>query len=59
MASQSSKTERGIPFAMFAADIERRRIASGVTDLPRNSGTRRTQNKRALLGAIKDAGGAW
>lgn len=30
MAPPSSKAERGIPFATFAADVERRRIATGV-----------------------------
>lgn len=58
MASQTSKP-KAIPVADFAADIERRRRETGVTDLPRNSGERRTESKRALLKAIKEAGGEW
>lgn len=48
-----------VPLAKFAADIDRRRAETGVTDLPRNSGKRRTISKRALLKAIEDAGGQW
>ncbi|MDH7975783.1 hypothetical protein QH494_26665 [Sphingomonas sp. AR_OL41] len=59
MASQSSEPDRAIPFAGFAADIERRRRETGVLDLPRNAGTRRTASKRALLVAIERAGGKW
>lgn len=50
---------RTVSFATFAADLERRRAETGVTELPRNSGTRRTPSKRALLKAIKEAGGTW
>lgn len=60
MASQTSKTKsKAIPVAEFAADIERRRLATGITELPRNSGARRTESKKALLKAIEDAGGKW
>lgn len=61
MASRTSKTEskRAIPVAEFAARIARRREETGITDLPRNAGTNRTPSKRALLKAIKDAGGDW
>jgi hypothetical protein len=59
MASQSSNPDRAIPFAAFAADIERRRRETGVDDLPRNDGARRTASKRALLAAIERAGGKW
>jgi hypothetical protein len=53
MASRTSRADkRAIPLADFAADIERRRQATGVTDLPRNAGTRRTTSKQALLDAI-------
>jgi hypothetical protein len=45
--------------AIFAADIERRRQAAGVTDVPRNAGDRRTESKRALLAAIEQVGGRW
>lgn len=60
MALQTSKaSSKAIPVAEFAADIERRRSATGITELPRNSGTRRTESKKALLKAIEDAGGKW
>jgi len=59
MASRTSKPKQAIPLAEFAADIERRRLATGVTDLPRNPGTRRTPSKKALLKAIEAAGGNW
>ncbi|MHA6770106.1 hypothetical protein [Sphingobium ummariense] len=41
--------------------IARRRAELGITDadLPRNSGARRTESKKALLRAIKDVGGNW
>lgn len=48
-----------IPFADFVADIARRRAETGITDLPRNAGNRRTESKRALLKAIEAAGGKW
>lgn len=57
-ASSTSKPEP-VTFEDFAADIARRRDAAGNPDLPRNSGTRRTPSKRALLKAIEDAGGKW
>jgi len=50
---------RAIPLAEFVADIERRRVAANLSDVPRNVGTRRTLSKLALLTAIKDAGGCW
>lgn len=61
MALQTSKTKakRAIPVAEFTARIERRRQETGITDLPRNSGENRTDSKKALLKAIKDAGGKW
>lgn len=53
MASRTSSAEkRAIPLADFAADIERRRQETGITNLPRNSGKRRTESKKALLDAI-------
>lgn len=58
MASQTFKP-RAIPLADFAADIERRRRETGVTDLPRNSGERRTESKRALLRALDNLGARW
>ena len=61
MASQTlkTKTKRAIPVAEFTARIERRRQETGITDLPRNSGERRTESKKALLKAIEDLGGHW
>jgi hypothetical protein len=61
MASQTlkAKPKRAIPVAEFTAHIERRRQETGITDLPRNSGENRTESKKALLKAIKDAGGTW
>ena len=53
MASRTSRADkRAIPLADFAADVERRRQATGITELPRNSGARRTTSKQALLDAI-------
>jgi hypothetical protein len=60
MASQTSKAKpRAVPLAEFAVDVARRRAETGITDLPRNSGNRRTASKRALLKAIEEAGGKW
>ena len=65
MASKLSKAEKDIPtLEEFGADVLRRRQAyiakyGREPDLPRNSGTRRTESKKALLKAIKDAGGEW
>jgi len=50
---------RAIPLGDFVADIERRRVAAGIADLPRNAGKRRSESKKALLKAINDAGGKW
>ena len=33
---------KAVPLAEFVAGIERRREAAGITELPRNSGKRRT-----------------
>lgn len=60
MASQTSKAKpKAVPLAAFVADIDRRRAETGITELPRNSGKRRTASKKALLKAIEDAGGKW
>jgi len=47
--------------AELGARIARRRAELGISDadIPRNSGARRTASKKALLKAIKDAGGEW
>ena len=54
-----STTRTPVPLDVFVADIERRRAETGISDLPRNAGNRRTPSKRALLAAIKDLGGEW
>jgi hypothetical protein len=60
MASQTSKTNRkAVPLAEFVTDIERRRQETGITELPRNCGKRRTESKKALLAAIAEVGGKW
>jgi|GEM_PF-593559 len=60
MVSRTSKPKgKAIPLAEFAADIERRRQETGITEIARNSGKRRTQSKKALLKAIESAGGKW
>lgn len=52
-------TSGPIPLDKFVAEIERRRVAAGSPDMPRNSGNRRTESKSALLKAIEEAGGKW
>ncbi len=60
MASTSSSPEqKPIALEAFGEDVLRRRVLYGAVEIPRNSGTRRTESKRALLAAIKDAGGDW
>ena len=64
MASKTLQAEQGEPvidMAELGARIARRRAELGITDadMPRNSGLRRTASKKALLKAIKDAGGNW
>jgi hypothetical protein len=43
----------------LAQDVERRRTETGITDLPRNSGKRRTPSKKALMAAIEATGDKW
>jgi hypothetical protein len=50
---------RRIDHAQYAAKLAARREILGQPELPRNSGTRRTESKKALLKAIEDAGGKW
>lgn len=57
--STASKTSEPVKLEALAADIERRRAETGITDLPRNTGKRRTVSKKALLAAIEAAGGKW
>lgn len=61
MALRTSKaeTEAVIDMAELGARIAKRKAELGEPDLPRNSGANRTPSKRALLKAIKDAGGEW
>lgn len=62
MASRTSKTETDQPvirMADLAAQIAARRAELDLPHLPRNAGHNRTESKRALLKAIKDAGGEW
>jgi len=58
-AIMASKTSQPIPLEDVVRAIERRRAETGITELPRNSGLRRTASKRALLKAIEEAGGKW
>ena len=66
MASKISKatsapdwTGPRISHKEFAAKIAARRAELGNPGLPRNSGERRTESKKALLKAIEAAGGKW
>ena len=60
MASRSSPPPRkAIKLEDFARELAERRAALGEIDMPRNSGLRRTESKKALLAAIKAAGGKW
>ncbi|KAA9013444.1 hypothetical protein F4U94_16605 [Sphingobium limneticum] len=60
MESKMSSSEP-ITLEELGRQIARRRAELGITDadIPRNSGTRRTESKKALLEAIKDIGGNW
>ena len=61
MAAQSSQPAEAeaTPLAQFGERLAQRRAALGNPQLPRNSGTRRTPSKKALLEAIGKAGGNW
>lgn len=64
MASKRLKAEenwtgRRVDFPAFSDALSKRRAELGNPDLPRNSGERRTESKKALLKAIEDAGGKW
>jgi hypothetical protein len=54
-------SQSAISLDAFGRDIARRRAELGITDadIPRNSGKRRTESKKALLKAIKEIGGNW
>ena len=55
----SDPGEPVIQMAEFGRRIAARKAALGIPDPPRNAGKNRTASKRALLKAIKDAGGDW
>jgi hypothetical protein len=68
MASKTlrAETETVIDMAELGARVAKRKGALGIVDAAdprivkaRNSGERRTESKKALLKAIKDAGGTW
>ena len=60
MVSKSSPTPlKAIKLEAYARELAKRRKALGEIDMPRNSGLRRTESKKALLAAIKAAGGNW
>lgn len=59
MTSQRSEMPSVMSLEAFGRDLTRRREALGNPELPRNTGERRTESKRALLKAIEDTGGAW
>ena len=61
LAFRTYKSSRpAISLEEFGRDLARRREALGeAAIMPRNSGLRRTASKKALLKAIKDAGGNW
>jgi hypothetical protein len=50
---------RRVDFPVFSDALSKRRAELGNPELPRHSGERRTESKKALLEAIKDAGGKW
>ena len=53
----SSPTETTLE--VLGRDITRRRAMLDAVVMPRNTGSRRTDSKKALLGAIEAAGGRW
>lgn len=60
MAFKTFKTRREpVTLEDLGARIARRAAELGPVDVPRNTGTRRTASKRALLKAIEDIGGKW
>ena len=60
MAFKTFKSKREpVTLEALGERITVRRAELGVVELPRNSGTRRTPSKRALLKAIEDVGGKW
>lgn len=54
-----NKPRGAVSLEAFGRDVERRREQADATEMPRNSGLRRTESKRGLLSAIEWAGGRW
>lgn len=50
---------RVVAYGDFAIDLAARREALGEPEVPRNTGNRRTNSKRALLKALARLGAAW
>jgi hypothetical protein len=60
MAFKTLKTKRdAVSLAMLGEEIASRRAVVGDICVPRNTGTRRTASKKALLEQIAKAGGDW
>ncbi|ARU18341.1 hypothetical protein [Croceicoccus marinus] len=60
MAFKTLKTKRkAISLVALGEEIAQRRFAVGEVFVPRNSGTRRTVSKAALLEQIAKIGGNW
>ena len=60
MASKiSNSATQAIPFSDWASDIAAKKRLSGIAELPRNSGHRRTSSKLALLDALAEKGAKW
>ena len=60
MAFKTFKSKReAVTLVALGERVARRAAAVGEVKVPRNPGQNRTPSKRALLKAIKDAGGEW
>jgi hypothetical protein len=55
----SPQTRNATSLEAFGRDLARRRETLGKVVMPRNDGTRRTPEKRALLAAITATGARW
>lgn len=54
-----NRSPQAVSLEDFGRDVARRRAAVGVVQMPRNSGTRRTESKQSLLAAIEATGARW
>jgi hypothetical protein len=54
-----SRPREAVSLEAFGRAVVRRREATGVAALPRNSGTRRTPSKYALLASLEETGARW